>query len=75
MTDKKPVKMNEALHKARLVVNEHGTEAGAGTYFQMSFLSALENTGKTLRFDHSFLYFIRHQLTGQILFLGEVHDF
>ncbi|KAH7638990.1 der f 27 allergen [Dermatophagoides farinae] len=74
ITDKKPMKIDDAIHKAKLILNEQGTEAGAGTYIQMAVLSALE-TSHTFRFDHPFMYFIRHLPTGQILFLGEIHDF
>ena len=69
----KSMKIDEAIHKAKLIVNEQGTEAAASTYIQIGVKSA--GLSKTFRFDHPFLYFIRHQTTGQILFLGEIHNF
>ncbi|XP_075675649.1 iripin-3-like [Dermatophagoides pteronyssinus] len=69
----KSLKIDKAIHKAKLIVNEQGTEAAASTYIQIGVKSA--GLSKTFRFDHPFLYFIRHRKTGQILFLGEIHNF
>jgi serpin B len=59
------------LHKAFVEVNEEGTEAAAATAVIMR-----KNGGRmhTFRADHPFLFFIRDNVTGSILFLGRVLD-
>ena len=74
ISDNKSLKIDDVLHKAKLIVDEQGTEAAAGTYIGFVTRSG-SVTRKIFRFDHPFLYFIRHQTTGQILFLGEIHNF
>lgn len=74
ISEQEKLRITHAIHKAKLVINEQGTEAGAGTYVEIAVL-ALPTEPSTFRFDHPFIYFIRHQQTGQILFLGEVHQF
>ena len=60
------------LHKAFVDVNEEGTEAAAATAVAVATLSAHESP--TFRADHPFLFLIREQRTGSILFLGRVAD-
>nr|AEB40052.1 serpin SMSB3a variant [Sarcoptes scabiei] len=74
MTDEK-LMIGKALHKAKLILNEEGTEAAAGTYIAAVFGLALGDEPPIFRFDHPFIYLIRHRSTGQILFIGEVHRF
>nr|XP_027200928.1 uncharacterized protein LOC113794961 [Dermatophagoides pteronyssinus] len=74
ISDNKSLKIDDVLHKAKLIVDEQGTEAAAGTYIGFVTRSGSVSR-KIFRFDHPFLYFIRHQTTGQILFLGEIHNF
>lgn len=68
------LKVTKAIHKAKMILNEEGTEAGASTYIEIQVMS-INTEPLVFRFDHPFLYFIRHQTTGQILFLGEAHKF
>ncbi len=59
------------IHKAFVDVNEEGTEAAAATAVVTEVLSA---PPVTFRADHPFIFLIRENLTGSILFLGRVID-
>lgn len=65
--------ISEVLHKAFVAVDEKGTEAAAATAVVMvgTSLPAPEEP-VTFRADHPFLFLIRHNQTGSILFLGRV---
>ncbi|KFQ88639.1 Serpin B10 [Phoenicopterus ruber ruber] len=60
--------LSQVFHKCYLEVNEEGTEAAAAS----SAALASRSLGATLIFvaDHPFLFFIRHNKTKSILFLG-----
>jgi serpin B len=60
------------LHKAFIDVNEEGTEAAAATAVVMKIRMAAQPP--TFRADHPFIFFIRENTTGSILFLGRVMD-
>jgi serpin B len=60
------------LHKAFLDVNEEGTEAAAATYGGMATLGVMR--AREFTADHPFLFLIRDNATGSILFLGRVVD-
>jgi len=60
------------LHKAFVDVNEEGTEAAAATAVVMKIRMALDQP--TFRADHPFIFLIRENTTGSILFLGRVMD-
>jgi serpin B len=60
------------LHKAFVDVNEEGTEAAAATAVVMRIKMALNQP--TFRADHPFIFLIRENTTGSILFLGRVMD-
>ncbi|HEY3320373.1 MAG TPA: serpin family protein [Planctomycetota bacterium] len=70
---KKEFYVGEVLHKAFVEVNEEGTEAAAAT-------AVIGKTGgpppkpKVFRADHPFLFVIRHEQSGAILFLGRLTD-
>jgi len=61
------------LHKAFIDVNEEGTEAAAATGVLMKEKSAPEEP-IIFRADHPFLFLIRDNLTGSILFMGRVSN-
>ena len=73
MTRQVPLFIGAVLHKAFVAVDEKGTEAAAATLVVMTLGSAMP-TDKPVPFiaDHPFLFFIRHQGTGCILFAGRV---
>ena len=60
-----------AIHKAYVDVNEEGTEAAAATAvgIRTTFMPA---PPPVFRADHPFLFMIRHNSTGAILFMGRV---
>lgn len=59
------------LHKAFVEVNEQGTEAAAATALIMQ-TKALAFSAVIFRADHPFVFLIRENTTGSILFLGRV---
>jgi serpin B len=61
------------IHKAVIAVDEKGTTAAAATGAPGTTLIILES-GPTLVVDRPFLFFIRHNPTGAILFQGRVVD-
>ena len=61
------------LHKAIIAVDEKGTTAAAATGTTV-VTTAIEMPGPTLVVDRPFLFFIRHNATGAILFQGRVMD-
>ena len=63
--------LSAVLHKARIEVNEKGAEAAAATAVIMFEKSAFERT-TLFRADHPFLFMIRENKRGEILFLGRV---
>jgi serpin B len=65
--------ISHVLHKAFVEVNEEGTEAAAATAIVFA-LSATRPTPKIFRADRPFLFLIRDQQTGSILFLGRLVD-
>ncbi|XP_060934109.1 leukocyte elastase inhibitor-like [Limanda limanda] len=56
--------LSEVVHKAFVEVNEEGTEAAAAT------AAVVTNGPCSFTADHPFLFFIRHNKTKSILFLG-----
>jgi serpin B len=58
------------LHKAFVAVDEQGTEAAAATAVVMT--RAMAFSAPSFRADHPFLFLIRENSTGSILFLGRV---
>jgi serpin B len=66
--------IGEVLHKAYVAVDEKGTEAAAATAVIMELTSAPMGEPITFTVDRPFVYMIRDQQTGSILFLGRVMD-
>ena len=64
-----PVPLSDVLHKAVITVNETGTEAITGTVTQASS----PVTTHSVHVDRSFLFFIRENHTGVIMFAGRLH--
>jgi len=66
ITGKRDLLISAVVHKAFIDVNEEGTEAAAAS----AVIAA--PTGRLLAFraDHPFLFFIRHESSGAILFMG-----
>lgn len=64
--------ISQIKHKAFVDVNEEGTEAAAVTGVEMSLTMVREQP--VFRADHPFLFLIRDNISGSILFLGRVVD-
>jgi len=73
MDGKKELFIGDIFHKAFVAVDEKGTEAAAATAVIMEAMMApVDNI--ELRVDRPFIFLIRDQSTGTILFLGRVLD-
>jgi serpin B len=72
MTAARDLFISHVVHQAFVDVNEEGTEAAAATGVAMTKLIALRPL--VLRTDHPFIFLIRENRTGSILFLGRVMD-
>jgi len=70
--------IGEVVHKAFVKVDEKGTEAAAATAVIMTRVTSAEiiTTPPPVPFhaDHPFLFFLRDDATGLILFMGRVSD-
>ena len=72
MDDARDLHISHVLHKAFVLVDEKGTEAAAATAVIMSVTSAPADEPVSFTIDRPFLYLIRDDQTGMILFLGRV---
>jgi len=68
-----PLWISMVIHKAFVDVNEEGTEAAAATAVIMQGLDGPEEPA-IFRADHPFLFLIRDNASGSILFMGRVID-
>ncbi|HET9476633.1 MAG TPA: serpin family protein [Dehalococcoidia bacterium] len=64
--------ISDALHKAFISVNEEGTEAAASTAVIVGDQSAYPVA--EVRADRAFVFLIRDNVTGTVLFIGRVVD-
>ena len=75
MTGERNLWISSVVHKAFVDVNEEGTEAAAATGTVMrSMAMAYERPPVVFRADHPFLFLIRDNRSGGILFMGRVAD-
>jgi len=72
MTGKPDLFISAVIHKAFVDVNEEGTEAAAATAVIMKRGLAIPRQPAEFRADHPFVFLIRHNRTGSILFLGRL---
>lgn len=70
INDKEKLFISAVVHKAFIDVNEKGTEASAST----AIVTATRSIAKVNEFraDHPFLFWIRDQQSGALLFMGRV---
>ena len=68
--------VSQVVQKAFIEVNEEGTEAAAATFVGFMETSAAGSPPPPPRFtcDRPFMFLIRDNLTGMILFSGQVTD-
>lgn len=76
MDGRRDLYISAAIHKAYVDVDEEGTEAAAATATTMRALSMPMAPEKPIVFraDHPFLFVIRDNRSGGILFMGRVSD-
>jgi serpin B len=76
MDGRKDLFISDVIHKAFVEVNEEGTEAAAATAIVMVGSAAPSNLRPipVFRADHPFLFLIRDNRNGSVLFLGRVTD-
>ncbi|MCL2648016.1 MAG: serpin family protein [Phycisphaerales bacterium] len=73
MTTAERLFISAVVHKAFVAVDEEGTEAAAATAVIMAGRAALlPQEPKVFKADHPFIFLIRHNATGEILFLGRI---
>jgi serpin B len=72
MDGSKSLFIGQVVHKAFVDVNEEGTEAAAAT--SVHILKASVSIVPDFRADHPFLFMVRHNHSGSILFMGRVVD-
>lgn len=70
MSGSRDLFISKIVHKAFVEVNEEGTEAAATTAGIATFCMLLPEEEFTA--DHPFVFFIRHNPTANVLFLGRV---
>jgi len=74
MVGRKDLYISNVIHKAFVDVHEKGTEAAAATAVVMDRLSAPPAVLQEFKADHPFVFVIRDNRTGSILFLGRVSN-
>ena len=71
-------KVSKVIHQTFLEVDEEGTEAAAATAIIVMISSARRGPPPPppipFHVDHPYMFAIRHNPTGMILFLGRVED-
>jgi len=68
-----PLFISDVIHKAFVAVDEKGTEAAAATAVIMEATSAMpEEEPELMVFDHPFIFLIRDNESGLILFMGNL---
>ena len=72
ITQEQGLYITDVLHKATITVDEGGTEAAAATAIIIGIKSSMPEEAVSLVIDRPFLFFIQHQPTGSILFMGRV---
>lgn len=72
ISSKGSLAIQDVIHKSFVAVNEAGTEAAAATAVIAGETSAPEPA--TMTVDHPFIFFIRDNATGAILFVGRMEN-
>ena len=72
MDGRKDLFISNVIHKAFVDVHEKGTEAAAATAIGVKATSAPPVPTQVFKADHPFVFVIRDNRTGSILFLGRV---
>jgi serine protease inhibitor len=73
MSKEPGIYLSAVVTAARILVNEEGTEASAATGGVMT-KAAKPLPAIVFRADHPFLFILRHNKTGEVLFLGRLEN-
>ncbi len=68
------VQADAAIHAAKIIVDERGTEAAGATAIGVELTSVPVEPTLSIRADKPFLYLVRDESTGAVLFMGRVLD-
>ncbi len=68
------LQISDVLHKAFVAVDEDGTEAAAATAVLVKTTSVPIDPPTVVKVDKPFLYIIRDNATGAVVFLGRIMD-
>ncbi|XOV68029.1 MAG: serpin family protein [Fluviicola sp.] len=77
MREEQDLKIGTVMHKAKIIVNEKGTEAAAATVIGMVATStSVSRPDPVMQFetDKPFFYFIKDNATGALLFMGKMNE-
>jgi serpin B len=66
--------LDSAFHKCLVRVDEEGTEAAAATAVSVTLAAVGRTPAAEFKADHPFLFFIRDNATGLVVFLGRLTD-
>jgi len=72
ITGNKDLFISDVIHKAFVSVDEEGTEAAAATAIGMAKESFDPSLPKEFKADHPFIFLIKDDASGTILFMGRV---
>ncbi len=73
ISSEEPLQISAVVHKAFIDVNEEGTEAAAATGIAIRATAApIDDSPVEFIVDQPFLFFIRHEPSGAVLFAGRV---
>ncbi len=72
ITGRRDLSISSVVHQAYVDVNEEGTEAAAATAVVARTSAVMREETIVLHADHPFLFLIRENQTGTILFLGRM---
>jgi serpin B len=73
MDGKKDLRIQDVVHKAFISVDENGTEAAAATAVIVG-TTAMPVDVAEMKMDHPFVFLIKDNATGAIIFMGRVVD-
>ena len=68
------VYVSDVLHQATVAIDEKGTEASAATAVVLGGVTSAPPTPLVVNVDRPFLFVIRDNPTGSLLFVGQVVD-
>ena len=74
MRSQNDIFISKVIHKSFVEVNEEGTEAAAVTVVEIGFTSIGPNQGFSILINRPFLFVIRENRSGAIMFIGKIEN-